>query len=235
MFAIFKKEIKSYFYSPIAYIIIGFFVLIISVLFFIANVINMSADFSSTISTASFLLVIIIPILTMRLIAEDRKSGVEVILITSPVSIGKIVLGKYFAALTIFLVMTVITIIFPVIMSFFGTIAVPQIISTYLGFILLGAALISIGIFASSLTENQIIAVVIAFVIMLVTWIISPVATYAGGIIATVLNWISLPAKFNNFTSGILDLSDVIYFISFIAIFIFLTIRMIEKRRWSQG
>ncbi len=234
MYAIFKKELKSYFYSPVASVMIGLFVLVIAILFFITNILSLSADFTKTIATASFLLVIIIPILTMRLIAEDRKTGVEVILLTSPVSVSKIVLGKYFAALVVFIIMTLITLIFPLIMSFFGTIAIAQTFSTYLGFILLGAAMTAIGIFASSLSENQIISVVLGFVIMLVIWIINPVGTYAGGVLSVVLNWISLPAKFNNFTSGILDLSDIVYFVSFAAIFIFLTIRFIEKRRWSK-
>lgn len=235
MFSIYKKEVKSYFYSPIAYIMIGLFVLIVAIFYFSSNIIGLSSNFSDTIAAASFLLIIIIPILTMRLIAEDRKSGVEVVLLTSPTSIGKIVVGKYIATLTVFLMMTVITIIFPVIMSFFGTVSAAQIVSTYLGFVLMGAAFIAIGIFASSLTENQIVAVVVGFVILLVMWMVGPIGTYAGGILATVLTWLSLPVKFSNFTSGILDLSSIVYFLSFTGLFIFLTIRMIERRRWSQG
>ncbi len=183
----------------------------------------------------SMLLIIISPILTMRTLAEDRRSGVEVILITSPTSIASIIVGKYFAALTIFLIMTASTAIFPIIMSFFGTVAVAQLLCTYLGFILLGASFIAVGVFASSLTENQIVAAIVGFVIMVAMYFLSLIGSVVGGTIAEILNWLSLTYKYGSFPSGILNLSDIIYFLSFISIFIFLTIRVVEKRRWSKG
>lgn len=235
MLAIFKREVKSYFYSPIAYVLIGLFILLSSIFFFLSNIQSMSADFGMTLSTINFILIFIIPILTMRVIAEDRKSGTEVLLITSPVSLSKIVIGKYLAMLFVFGVMTCLTFVYPLIIFAFGKPPIAPLISSYIGFILFGAALISIGVFASSLTENQIIAVVASFVFILIIYIIDPIGNAVGGWAATIFGWFSLTSRNRNFSSGILDVGSIIYFLSFIAVFIFLTIRVIEKRRWSQG
>lgn len=235
MLAIFKRELKSYFYSPIAYVLIGLFILVSSIFFFLSNIRSMSADFNATLSTINFLLIFIIPMLTMRILAEDRKNGTEVLLISSPVSLSKIVIGKYLSMLFVFSVMTCLTFVYPLIIFAFGQPPIAPLISSYIGFILLGGALISIGVFASSLTENQVIAVVISFVFMLIIWIIDPIGNAVGGWAATVFGWLSLTSRYATFTSGILDIGSIIYFLSFIAVFIFLTIRVIEKRRWSQG
>lgn len=235
MFAIFKKELKSFFYSPIAYVVIGLFELVMALFFYIFNFSASSSDISTAFLFGGFLLIAVVPLLTMRLIAEDRRSGVEVLLLTSPTSITGIVLGKYLAAFTVFAIMTAVTAIFPLLMLFFGPVAVAQILTTYLGFLLLGAAFIAVGVFASSLTENQIIAAIIGFVAILILYFMSLISNAIGGTAAIVINWISLSYKYGNFPSGILDLSDIVFFASFIAIFLFLTVRIIERRRWSQG
>ncbi len=235
MFAVFKREVQSYFYSPIAYVLTGLFVLVVSIFFFLSNIGSQSADFNPTLSTISFILIFIVPILTMRIIAEDRKNGTEVLLITSPSTLSGIVVGKYLAMLFVFLVMTCLTFVYPIVLFIFGNPPLAPLIGSYVGLILFAAALISIGVFASSLTENQVISVFISFVIMLIIWIIEPIGNAVGGWAAVVLNWFSLSSRYNDFTTGILSVSSIIYFISFIAVFLFLTIRVIEKRRWSQG
>ncbi len=235
MLAIFKREVRAYFYSPIAYVLIGFFIVLSSIFFLLGNLGYQSADFNSNLSTMGFLLLFIVPILTMRSIAEDRKNGTEVLLVTSPVGLSGIVVGKYLAAFFVFLVMTVITFIYPIILFIFGSPALPALVGGYVGFILLGAAFISVGVFVSSLTENQVVAAVASFVFLLVTWIIQPLAGYVGGIGAKVLNWFSLTSRYDNFNRGIFELDPVVYYISFVAVFLFLTIRVMEKRRWSQG
>ncbi|RCX20935.1 ABC-2 type transport system permease protein [Anaerobacterium chartisolvens] len=235
MFAVFKREVQSYFYSPIAYVLTGLFVLVVSIFFFLSNIGSQSADFNPTLSTISFILIFIVPILTMRIIAEDRKNGTEVLLITSPSTLSGIVVGKYLAMLFVFLVMTCLTFVYPIILFIFGNPPLAPLIGSYVGLILFAAALISIGVFASSLTENQVISVFISFVIMLIIWIIEPIGNAVGGWAAVVLNWFSLSSRYNDFTTGILNVGSIIYFISFIAVFLFLTIRVIEKRRWSQG
>lgn len=234
MFAIFRKEVKSYFYSPIAYILIGFFILLSSI-FFWPNLIYQYADFNGVLSTMGFILIFIIPVLTMRILAEDRKNGTEVLLITSPSSIADIVLGKYFATLFVFLVMTAITFIYPIILIAFGGQLTVQLIGGYIGFILLGAAFLSVGVFASSLTENQVVAVVISFVSLLIMWLADGIGGIAGGIISKILSWFSLISRYEDFNAGILGLSPIVYYISFVGVFLFITIRVIERRRWSQG
>ena len=234
MAAIFWKEVKSYFYSPMAYILIGLFILLTSI-FFYPNLMYLSGSFNGVLSTMGFILLFIIPILTMRILAEDRKNGTEVLLITSPASITSIVLGKYLATCFVFLVMTVLTFIYPVILLAFGATFTSQLIGGYIGFLLLGATFISIGIFASSLTENQIIAVIISFVSLLVMWLADSLGSMIGGVASKILNWFSLMSRYEDFNNGILGLSPVVYYLSFIAVFLFLTVRVIEKRRWSQG
>lgn len=234
MGAIFAKEFKSYFNSPIAYIVIGFFILITSI-FFVPTLLYRMGDFTYTLPTMGFILVFIIPVLTMRIIAEDRKNGTDVLLITSPVSITGIVVGKYLAALSVFLIMTCITFIYPIILFSFGAEFTVQLVGGYIGFILLGASFIAVGVFASSLTENQVIAVVIGFVSLLIMWIADALASAVGGFGAEVLKWFSLLSRYEDFNQGILALSPVVYYISFIVVFLFLTVRVIEKRRWSQG
>lgn len=234
MSAIFWKEVKSYFYSPIAYILIGFFTLLTSV-FFTPNLMQRSGEFSGVLSNMGFFLVFIIPVLTMRILAEDRKNGTEVLLVTSPASLFSIVIGKYLASCTVFLVITVISFIYPLSTLAFGGQITPALVGGYIGFMLLGAAFISVGVFASSLTENQVVAVVIGFVSLLIMWIADGLGSVLGGVWAKILGWFSLITRYEDFNKGILGLSPVIYYLSFIAVFLFITVRIIERRRWSQG
>jgi len=228
MTAIFRKEVMSYFYSPIAFILL-------TSIFFWPNLLYQYADFNGTLSTMGFILIFIIPVLTMRILAEDRKNGTEVVLITSPVSLTGVVLGKYLATLFVYLVITVITFIYPIILLAFGGQLTVQLVGGYIGFILLGASFIAVGIFASSLTENQVVAVVIGFVSLLIMWIADSLGSMVGGFAAKILSWFSLISRYEDFNKGILALSPIVYYLSFIAVFLFLTIRVIEKRRWSQG
>jgi ABC-2 type transport system permease protein len=235
MLAIFKREVKAYFYSPIAYVLIGLFILISSVFFFMISLFSQSAEVNNVLSNMGFLLIFIVPILTMKVLAEDRKNGTEVLLLTSPSSLTGVVVGKYLATLLVYLVMIAVTLVYPIILFIFGKPAIPPMLGGYLGIILLGATLIAIGVFISSLTENQVIAAVISFVTMLILAFLQPISSSLGGNIAKALNWLSIFFRYDDFNKGILDLSSVIYYLSFIAVFLFLTVRVIEKRRWSQG
>jgi len=171
----------------------------------------------------------------MKILADERKSGTEVLLITSPTSLTGIVVGKYLAALAVFLIMTAITFIYPVILSIFGKPALAEIIGGYVGFILLGAAFIAFGLFASSLTESQIIAAIVSIVGLLLMWLLQSIAPSLGGIWSKILSWFSLYSRTEDLFAGILSLKSIVYYLSFCAIFVFLTIRVIEKRRWSKG
>ncbi len=234
MSAIFWKEVKSYFYSPMAYILIGLFTLLTSI-FFLPNLLYAQGSFTNNLSTMGFILLVIVPILTMRILAEDRKNGTEVLLITSPASITSMVIGKYLAVCFVFLMMTVISFIYPVVLFAFGGTFSVDLIGGYIGFILLGMTFISIGVFASSLSENQVVSVIVSYVALLIMYLAGSLSSVVGGFAAKILNWISLLSRFDDFSRGILSLSPVVYYLSFIAVFLFLTTRVIEKRRWSQG
>jgi len=234
MSAIFWKEVKSYFYSPMAYILIGLFTLLTSI-FFLPNLMYAQGSFTGNLSTMGFILLVIVPVLTMKILAEDRKNGTEVLLITSPASITSMVIGKYLAVCFVFLVMTIISFIYPVVLFAFGGTFTVDLIGGYVGFILLGMTFIAIGVFASSLSENQVVSVIVSYVALLIMYLAGSLSTIVGGIAAKILNWISLMSRYDGFSRGIFGLSPVVYYLSFIAVFLFLTTRVIEKRRWSQG
>ncbi|HHY24556.1 MAG TPA: ABC transporter permease [Clostridiaceae bacterium] len=234
MRAIFWKEVKSYFYSPVAYVLIGMFTLISSI-FFWPNLLSMSGEFNNNLATMGYILIFLVPILTMRILAEDRKNGTEVLLLTSPVNLAGIVLGKYFAAVFVFLIMVLVSFIYPIILCAFGASITPQLVGGYIGFILLGASFISVGVFASALSENQVIAAIVSFVGLLIMWIADGIGGMVGGFMAKILYWFSLLSRYDDFNRGVLNLSAIVYYLSFISVFIFLTIMIIERRRWSRG
>ena len=234
MSAIFWKEVKSYFYSPMAYILIGLFTLLTSI-YFLPNLLSGQGSFSGNLSNMTFFLLVVIPILTMRILAEDRKNGTEVLLITSPASITSMVIGKYLAVCFVFLVMIVITFIYPVVLFAFGGTFSIDLVGAYIGFILLGMTFIAVGVFASSLSENQVVAVIVSYVALLIMLLAGSLSTIVGGFAAKILNWFSLMSRYDDFSRGIFGLSPIVYYLSFIAVFLFLTTRVIEKRRWSQG
>jgi ABC-2 type transport system permease protein len=235
MKAIFWKEVKSYFYSPVAYVLIGLYIMLTSIFFTFGNLLGGYADFVDIITTVLTFLIFIIPVLTMRIMAEDRKNGTEVLLITSPSSITSIVLGKFFASYFVFLVLTAITLIYPIILIAFGAQPTTDLLCGYIGFLLIGAAFISVGILASSLTESQVVAAIIGIVALFIMFMAGQIGEAIGGIFGKILNWFSLMTRFDDFSNGILSLSPIVYYISFTVVFLFITTRVIEKRRWSQG
>jgi ABC-2 type transport system permease protein len=236
MLAIWKREVQSYFYQPIAYVLISLSFLVLSIYYTFGTIAGRYAEMNNLLGNIIFILTFLIPILTMRILTEDRKNGTEVMLVTSPVEIADIVIGKYLASLTVFLVMYVLTFIYPIIIiALGGKMEMPMLLGGYLAFLLIGMSFIAVGVFASSLTENQIVAAIIGFVILLVINLIDPIASYVGGFLAEVLGIFSLLSRYNDLNSGILDITSIIYYLSFTAVFLFLTTRVIDKRRWSQG
>ncbi len=236
MWAIWKREVQAYFYQPIAYVLISLSFLILSIYYTFGTIAGGYAEMNNLLQNIIFILTFIIPILTMRILTEDRKNGTEVLLVTSPVEIADIVLGKYLASLSVFLVMFASTFIYPIIIAILGgKMEIPMLLGGYLGFLLIGACFVAVGIFASSLTENQIVAAIIGFAILLLVNFVDPIARYVGGFLAKVLDIFSLLSRYEDLNSGILDISSIIYYLSFIAVFLFLTTRVIDRRRWSQG
>jgi ABC-2 type transport system permease protein len=288
MLAIFRRELKAYFSSPIGFIFMGFFLLLSGVLFAAGNLLSGNSSYTPLLSTLNFVFLLVVPILTMRLISEDRSQKTDQLLLTSPLSVTGIVVGKYLAAVGMFLITLVITVLYPILMSFFayGSLAWAEILGGYVGFFLMGAAFIAIGLFFSSVTDNQLIAAVVTFAALLLIYLLdwvsqfvptdavsglvffclmaaalvllaylstrNLVVTIAAGVVLTagivllfifqnlffdsfitkVLTWFSLLKRFNDFVQGVFSLSPIVYYISFSATFVFLTIRMVERRRW---
>jgi ABC-2 type transport system permease protein len=234
MIAVFKRELKSYFFSPIGYIFIGFFLLLSGYFFAAGNLMQGTADLKMIFGNMSIVFLFLVPILTMRLISEEMKSKTDQLLLTSPVSLTGIVVGKYLAALAVYFVSLLITFVYPAILFIYSKPAVGEILSGYLGFFLMGASFIAIGLFISSLTENQVISAVASFGVLLLLWLIDWIVPFVQNpFLGKAIGWFSILKRYEDFTLGILNLSPIVYYISFTSAFVFLTIRVLEKKRWS--
>ena len=286
MIPIIKKEMRTYFNSMVGYIVLAGFVLFTGFYYALYCVRGLYPDYSIVLQSTSIVFLIVIPIITMRLFAEEMRQKTDQLLYTAPLKIEAIVFGKFLSAFLFFIIGMAITVLFPVIISFFGTLPAAQITGTFVGYILLGAAFISIGLFISVLTDNQIIAAFGTFGVLFLLFMIDGIkdlipldtvsslifvgvlilgfgfvvydstrSIFAGVIVAVcglaviagmymvnplffdgamvrTIGWISLLARFNNFGMGILNVSDIVYYVTFAAAFIYLTINVIEKRRW---
>lgn len=223
MFAIYKKELKSYFVTPIGYVFVGLFLLILSVVFYIGLYSEKYSNFEYVFGDGAFLIMFIIPILTMRLFSEERKSGTEQLLLTSPRSITSIVLGKFFAAVTVVAISIVFTLMYFFILNYFGSPSITIAISTMIGFLLLTLAYISLGMFISAITENQIISAFATMAIFLILYL-APQTIEA-------LAPIWLIYLFSTFTEGVIAVDSIILLLAFTIIFVLLTIIVIQKRK----
>lgn len=223
MFAVFKKEIKSYLLSPIGYIFIGLFLIMFSTFFFFTIFQSQVLNFEYLFYNGATILTFITPVLTMRMFSEERKNGTEQLVMTSPRSITSVVLGKFFAAAVIILITEVFTLMYYFILKYFGEPSLKVAISTLFGFFLLSLAYISFGMFASSLTENQIIACVLTIGTFIVMW-------FLPGFNEN-LEMFSLIQMFDRFPSGIISIPEIITFVSFTILFILLTIVVLQRRK----
>lgn len=234
MLAIMKRDFKSYFSSPIAYVLIGLFMLLVGLYF--NSFLGYGSDIiGELVSVMSGLLLFIVPIMTMRSMAEDKKNGTEILLLTAPVKVSEIVMGKFLAAYSVFLVMTGVSLIFPIITIIAGKPDILLIFSSYLGYIMLGAIYVSFGVFASSLTENQIIAAIISLVSIFLIQNVGYLASFFSGFLNKAFLWLSVMDRYEDFSKGIIDLTSVIFMVCYAAVFLILTYRVIEHKRWSQG
>ena len=224
MWAIFKKELKTYFLSPIGYISIGIFMIMYSIFFYLTTIMSGSVDMGNLYyATARYGLLLMVPLLTMRMFSEERKNGTEQLLLTSPRSVTSIVLGKFFAAVAVILITLILSGIYSVIVSFFGDINVPTILATMLGFLLVAMAAISIGMLASSITENQIISAILTIVVLVAPWFLVDMST--------IFSSIDLIDKFMKFPYGLISVSDVISLVSITVMCILITIILIKRRK----
>jgi ABC-2 type transport system permease protein len=249
MAAVFKREFNAYFTSPFGLVIISIFFCITSLFLFVPN--NLTGDtidMSGVFSAMIFIYAIMIPFITMRLLSEEKKQKTDQCLLTSPVSLTGIVLGKFFSALAFFSITLSYTIVFAIILNAFQAIEVWVFIGNLVGMLLLGSAFISIGLFISSLTENQVVAAIGSLVATLLFLAIQILSSAISGLysllpglaliipsdtVNNIINYVAVGPRYNNFAMGIFNLADALYFFSIAAVFIFLTVRVLEKRRWS--
>ncbi len=234
MGAIFRRELLAYFTTPIGYIFLALFYAGSGLFFNLTALRAGSADMTSMFTLMIYVLLVAIPILTMRTISEEKNQKTDQCLLTSPVSLWGLVMGKFLAAFLIYILAVAMMLVYAIVVSAFAKPDWLVIIGNIVGFMLLGAAFISIGIFVSSLTENQIVSAIISFAAMLMCYLLSSIAALVPvQWLSDVISGLSFVDRYTGFTLGLFDLSNVLFFISACAVFLFLTVRVLEKRRWS--
>ena len=252
IWAIFKKEMRLFFTSPVAWVVFTIFLLIAGYFFYsifafftlasMQSAMNpqMGRDLNVTdsvmrplFSNISVILLLLMPLVTMRLFAEERRAGTIELLLTYPVRDGAVLAGKYLSALALYAIMIALTLLYPGIVVYFARLEWGPILTGYLGLLLMGATFIAVGVFASSLTENQIVAAITTFGVLLIFWILGWSADYAGGTAGKVLQFLSILEHNDSFSKGVLDTKDVLYYLNFTVLALFLTLRSLEARRWK--
>ena len=246
------REIRSYFVAPIAYSIYMIFLLVsgwfftnILAFFVIQSIQSLRFPWLAErinihdlvirpfYGNMSVILLLMVPVITMRLFSEEKKLGTSELLYTSPIKIWQIVVGKYFSSVIFLLVMLLLTVHFPIFLFAFGEPQVGVVLSTYLGVFLMGASFCAVGLLASSLTENQVIAAIVAFGVLLLFWVIGWASESVGGVLKSVLQHLSLLEHQINLSKGIFDLRDILFYLSFITFTLFITYGVVESRRWK--
>ena len=228
-----RKELYSYLVSPMAYVVAAVFLLVNGFIFFliIANP-GAEATLQPLLPTTAFLLLLIIPVLTMRLLAEEKSTGTIELLMTFPVTDAQVVLGKFLATFLVYLLMLVPTLAYVGVIKFFGNSDWGPLLSAYLGLVLLGGAFIAVGMFTSSLTRNQIVAGVLGIGLLLLLWVLGAASSVLGPRLSSIIGYLSLNDHFSNFGQGVVDLKDIVFYLSFIFGALFLTVRVLESGRW---
>ena len=235
MGAIFKREMKAYFTSPLAYIYIAVFYVYTGMYFVSSNIYSATTDMTYVFSGVFTLMMIMLPLLTMRLMSEEKKQKTDQCLLTAPVNLAEIVMGKFFAALCVFLIGMAIYIPYVLVLyKLAGTVAWATVLGNMLALLLLGASFISIGMFVSSLTENQIVSAIASFILIMLLYMIDVLArSVSVEWLKNIMTSLGFYNKYYEFTNGIINIPSIVFFLSAIFIFNFLTVRVLEKRRWG--
>ena len=227
------KETKSYFGTPAAYVVGAMFLALTGV-FFVSEITApfAEADVRGIVDWASFFIIFLAPLLTMRLLAEEQKLGTLELLLTSPVRDWEVVIGKYLASLLILAAILAATLYYVLLLYAFGSPDTGPILSGYFGLLLYGAAALAIGLLGSSLSGNQIVAAVVGIAILLMLSYVDRIGELVEGVVRQIVEGMSMNSHIVDFTRGVIDLSSVVYFLSLTAVFVFLAIRSLETRRW---
>ncbi len=243
MFALYKKEVQSYFCSPFAYVISALFLLVFS-LSFISGISNMDSNvlkfsFSNIFYNGFFYFIFMIPLLTMRTFAEERKAKTETLWLSAPITVPQVVFAKFLAVATVFLLMMLLSLFFPIVAALKGTVVVSSLICGYLGFFLWSLVCIAVGMMMSALTDNPIIAAVLGEAAMILLIFLDNFTktglVQSVPMLSKILTWFSTEVRFGAFSQGLFSLADLVFFISLTLVVLVWTIIIIEKRRWSRG
>ncbi len=236
MLAIFKREFKAYFQSVIGWLFVAALLAVYGLYFYVYNLMQGNPYIYYSLSAITFILLIAVPILTMRSFAEDRKNKTDQLTLTAPVSIGKVVLGKYLAMVAVFTIDIAVYAVTPLILRAFGTVPMGESYISILAFWLYGCTCIAVGMFISALTESQVIAAVLTFAALFISYMmggITNLISSSGNVLTTVMKAFDLYEPFDKFSGGSLDITAIVYYVTAIAILNFLTVQSIQKRRWS--
>ena len=224
MWAVIKKELKTYFLSPIGYVVIGILLLVFSLFFWLTTIQSGSVDLSSLYYyVALYGLIIAVPMLTMRMFSEERKNGTEQLLLTSPISITKVVLGKLIASLGVIIITLLISFGYFGLVSLFGKASIMSVLTAMLGFVLVSIAALSVGMFASSITENQVISAIVTVAFLVLTLFIENISSS--------LSSLSIMSFYEKFPVGVISLKEIAGLVSFSIVFIALTILVMQRRK----
>jgi ABC-2 type transport system permease protein len=244
-----QKELKSYFASPIAYIVIGFFALVfgwfyyVSVAFFLQASLQMGMPGAGQVNintmairpllqNVAVVALFMLPLITMRTYAEEKRSGTIELLLTSPLTDTQIVLGKFLGAVSLYALMLLVTWIHVGILFIYGNPEWKPIVTGYLGLLLMGSSFLSIGLLISSLTKNQIVAGMVTFAVLLLLWTLNWMSESAGPTMQKVLSALSITERFDDFSKGVVSVSHLVYYVSFISFGLFLTAKSVDSERW---
>jgi ABC-2 type transport system permease protein len=249
--AIANKELRSYFASPIAYIVIGLFALLYGYFFvaLLSYFIRMSMQMGQfgqgpqsanvnqqlirgLLQNVTILVLFLMPMVTMRAYAEEKRSGTIELLLTSPLTDFQIVMGKFLGALALWVIMLAVSLIHIGILFLYGNPEWKPILTAYLGLLLLGGCFISVGLFISSLTKNQIVAGMVTFAVFLLLWIITWIGSFSGPTMDRLTQYLSIIDHFDDFSKGVIDTSHLIYYLSFMTFGLFLTAKSLDTERW---
>jgi ABC-2 type transport system permease protein len=227
-----RKELRTFFDSPIAYIVITIFLLISGWFFFNDLFLVNQASMRNLFGIVPFIFMFFVPAITMRLISEEKRSGTIEVLVTLPVKDYEIILGKFLAGLILICAAMALTLVYALVLSGLGNLDFGSVLAGYIGLVLLGAAYLSIGMFTSSMTQNQIVAFITSFVIIFALYMLDKVLIFVPGFLASVFEYLSVGYHFSNIARGVIDSRDVIYYLCLIFFFLFLAVRTLESRKW---
>lgn len=252
--AIAQKELRSYFASPIGYVVIGMFALLFgyfyygTLSFFVQQGMQVSQfDFGGPaalninqhvirpmLNNSIMFTLFVLPMVTMRTYSEEKRSGTMELLLTSPLSDIQIVMGKFFGAMGLYVMMLAVTLLDIGLLFIYGNPEWPQVLVGYLGLLLLGGCFISVGLLISSTTKNQIVSGIVTFTVFLILWVITWLGDNASPLTQTILSYLSITEHFEDFSRGVLDTKHVVYYLSFTVFGLFLTLKSVDRERWKE-